>query len=249
MLFRSLKPFLNSWAQRLDSIIRAASGYGMSPEVAAKSRKLFVAHALAMAAMSAGISALLAEFSEDYRNANPDDWAGGHVMPIPEFFGAKEGRMSKGKGPFELNSLFWLLPEMAVRNYYGLDKTKDYSKIFARQAWRDLSPPGAEDPMGVMLFTPLMEAAIGSTLSLIDSRKLWDEHKIPALRGRGQSPIADALSFGNISPAQIRHIGQGYFGAVYSAVDSLAKGIASTFGSKTARADLRDLTEIGRAHV
>jgi len=227
----------------MDALIRNATGYAMTPYEASQARKMFWGHAATMMAFTAAYSAFLAQNSQSYREADPDEWSRNWLSPLPDELGGKKLRMLTGAGPFELIPLFKIGPEMLVRNYYGLDRGKDYSKVFKNSMWRDLAPPGAETPFVPFVAKPLMEAAINHTVSLKDSYPLGREDIAPALRGKGQSPFADALAFGSVSPAAIKHLGEGYFGEGFGFFDTLAKGIASTFGSKTARADLRDITE------
>lgn len=242
-------PFFNSWAQGMDSLVRNATGYGMSEHEAKQARQMFVAHAAALMAFSAAITAFRCMYSEDYRNAKPDDWAANWLIPMPEELQDKKGRMFKAKGPFELSTLFKLGPEIAVRRAFGLDHGKDTGKIVSDSAWRDLAPPGAEAGFMPFILKGAVETAIGREIDIRpiisgkESRKLWNADIVPMLRGKGESPIADALAFGDLSPAAVRHLGQSYFGEMFTALDAVAKGAASTFGSKTARADLRDITE------
>ena len=137
-----VRPFFNSWVQGMDSLVRHATGYAMPPEEAKIARQLFWTHAMGLTAFSLGSAMLLCEFSEDFRDAPPDVWAGNWSMPMPEAMQDKKGRMFKAKGPFELNAVFRILPTMAARAFYGLDKGKDYSQIFVDQVWQDLAPPG-----------------------------------------------------------------------------------------------------------
>ena len=240
-------PFFNSWAQGMDAIIRSATGYGMDPHAKGKTiaglRTTFIGHAAAMMAFSAAITAIRCELSEDYRNAEPDEWSGNWLIPIPDSFETKEGRMVKAKGPFELNTLFKLGPEMWVRNWYGLDRDKDYTSTIKSSIWRDLAPPGLE-----RLFLPYIPVLLGEAISGYQLKEgsfvpLADTSLAPAERGKGQSPIADVVSAGVLSPAAVKHLGQGFFGGMYDILDSTAKGAAAAFGSDTARADLRDITE------
>ena len=246
-LITQTTPFFNSWAQGMDAIIRSATGYGMDPHAKGKTiaglRTTFIGHAAAMMAFSAAITAIRCELSEDYRNAEPDEWSGNWLIPIPDSFETKEGRMVKAKGPFELNTLFKLGPEMWVRNWYGLDRDKDYTSTIKSSIWRDLAPPGLE-----RLFLPYIPVLLGEAISGYQLKEgsfvpLADTSLAPAERGKGQSPIADVVSAGVLSPAAVKHLGQGFFGGMYDILDSTAKGAAAAFGSDTARADLRDITE------
>jgi len=240
-------PFFNSWAQGMDAIIRHATGYGMDPHAKGKTiaglRTTFIGHAAAMMAFSAAITALRCELSEDYRNAEPDEWSANWLIPIPDSFETKEGRMVKAKGPFELNTLFKLGPEMWVRNWYGLDRDKDYTATLKSSIWRDLAPPGLDHLFLPYLPMLLLESITGYRASEGEIKPLADTSLAPAERGKGVSPIADVVSAGVLSPASVKHLGQGVFGGMYSLLDSTAKGAAAAFGSDTARADLRDITE------
>lgn len=240
-------PFFNSWAQGMDAIIRHATGYGMDPHAKGKTiaglRTTFISHAAAMMAFSAAITALRCELSEDYRNADPDEWSANWLIPIPDSFETKKGRLVKAKGPFELNTLFKLGPEMWVRNWYGLDRDKDYTATLKSSIWRDIAPPGLDHLFMPYLPMLLLESVTGYRASEGEIKPLADTSLAPAERGKGVSPIADVVSAGVLSPASVKHLGQGMFGGMYDMLDSTAKGAAAAFGSDTARADLRDLTE------
>lgn len=240
-------PFFNSWAQGMDALIRFATGYGMDPYAKGKTiaglRTTFISHAAALMAFSAAITALRCEFSDDYREAESNEWAPNWLMPIPEEAGTKKGRMVKAKGPFELNTLFKLGPEMWVRNWYGLDRDKDYTATLKSSIWRDIAPPGLDHLFLPYLPMLLLESATGYRVSEGEIKPLADMSLAPAERGKGQSPIADFLSGGPVSPAAVKNLGQGFFGGMYEMLDSTAKGAAAVFGSDTARADLRDITE------
>jgi len=240
-------PFFNSWAQGMDALVRYATGYGMDPyakgSTVAGLRTTFIGHAAAMVAFSAAITWLRCELSEDYRKADPEEWSANWLIPLPDGLGLKKGRMAKAKGPFELNTLFKLGPEMFVRNWYGLDRDKDYTATLKSSIWRDIAPPGVDQLFLPYLPMLMLESVTGYSASEGSIKPLADMSLAPAERGKGVSPIADFLSVGPMSPASVKHFGQGVFSGVYDMLDSTAKGAAAAFGSDTARADLRDLTE------
>ena len=82
-----------------------------------------------------------------------------------------------------------------------------------------------------------------STISLRETRPILKEGIAPELQGLGESPLTDAFSYIGMSPAAAKHFMQGYLTEGFNMADTLAKGVASTFGTKTGRDDMRDITE------
>jgi hypothetical protein len=65
----------------------------------------------------------------------------------------------------------------------------------------------------------------------------------PELQGLGESPLTDVFAQLGMSPAAAKHFMQGYLTEGFNMADTIAKGVASTFGTKTGRDDMRDITE------
>jgi hypothetical protein len=160
-------------------------------------------------------------------------------------------RMFHAKQPFEIGAMFMFPVEAAVRYFNGLDRGKNYWKTSGDVMWKSFAPPGLEHGMLPSAITPLIELGVNQRL---DIRDLFGKEPIPIKRegiateyqGIGKNELADGISKltgGNIAPADINFLGQNYFSGMYSALGAMANGIGSTFGTKNARADLRDITE------
>ena len=242
-------PFINSWAQGLDALVRNATGFNMSETQRKRAVTQFWIKALTLAAMYAAFTQVRVSNSEDYREASPEEWST-HVL-VPGVDGMEKHRMFHAKQPFEIGAMFMFPVEAAVRYFNGLDRGKNYWKTSGDVMWKSFAPPGLEHGMLPSAITPLIELGVNQRL---DIRDLFGKEPIPIKRegiateyqGIGKNELADGISKltgGNIAPADINFLGQNYFSGMYSALGAMANGIGSTFGTKNARADLRDITE------
>ena len=242
-----ITPFFGSMINGMDSFLRNATGTNMSTQQAARARKIFWTRAMAMSAMSAAYAYTLGTTSEEYQNAKPDDWSNFWLMPAPEEWGWKAGRMMKMASPFEVGTFFKFLPELMVRQMLGLDEGKDMSKIIKNQAWQNLAPPGLESFFLPQALKPLGEAAVGETISARESRPIeskGQENIAVQQRGRGKSWIADHISDAlGVSPAKAQHVMQQYGAELYNAVDASANALSGLIGQKNGAAQLKDISE------
>lgn len=243
------QPFINSWAQGLDALVRNATGFNMSEAQRKRAVKQFWTKALTLAALYAAFTQVRINNSEDYREASPDEWSNNTLVPGVD--GMEKHRMFHAKQPFEVGAMFMFPVEAAVRYFNGLDRGKNYWKTSGDVMWKSFAPPGMERYMLPSPVTPLIELGMNQRL---DIRDLFGKEAVPIKKegiateyqGIGKSELADGISKltgGNIAPADVNFLGQKYFSGVYNAVGAMANGISSTFGTKNARADLRDITE------
>ena len=231
-------PFFNSWAQGMDSILRNATGHGMTPHEAKRARQSFWAHAAALTAFSTGAAIAMSMYSEKYRKARPEDYLNNWVMPFGD-------RLLKGAAPFEL-TVFKAIPEMLVRRSFGLDRGVENSKLAEIGIWRNILPPGAESLGIPFIVKPVAEALIGHEIKYWgDKRAIGNQNIAPEIRGRGKSAYADILSdLTGISPAAISHVSRGYAPEMDTAINTMTNLSAAVFSSKKGRELTRDMTEV-----
>jgi len=231
-------PFFNSWAQGMDSILRNATGHGMTPHEAKRARQSFWAHAAALTAFSTGAAIAMSMYSEKYRKARPEDYLNNWVMPFGD-------RLLKGAAPFEL-TVFKAIPEMLVRRSFGLDRGVENSKLAEIGIWRNILPPGAESLGIPFIVKPVAEALIGHEIKYWgDKRAIGNQNIAPEIRGRGKSAYADILSdLTGISPAAISHVSRGYVPELDTAINTMTNLSATVFSSKKGRDLTRDMTEV-----
>jgi hypothetical protein len=231
-------PFFNSWAQGMDSILRNATGHGMTAHEAKRARQSFWAHAAALTAFSTGAAIAMSMYSEKYRKARPEDYLNNWVMPFGD-------RLLKGAAPFEL-TVFKTIPEMIVRRAFGLDRGVENSKLAEIGIWRNILPPGA-DSLGIpFIVKPIAEALIGHEVKYWgNARDIGNQNIAPEIRGRGKSAYADVLSdLTGISPAAISHVVRGYAPEMDTAINTMTNLSAAVFSSKKGRELTRDMTEV-----
>ena len=244
-----VRPFINSWAQGLDALVRNATGFNMSETQRKRAVTQFWTKALTLAALYAAFTQLRISNSEDYREASPEEWSS-HIL-VPGVDGMEKHRMFHAKQPFEVGALFMFPVEAAVRYFNGLDRGKNYWKTSGDVMWKSLMPPGMEQYMMPSAVTPLLELGMNQRL---DIRNLFGKEPVPVKKegiakeyqGIGKSELADGLSKltgGNVAPADFDFLGRNYFSGMYNALGAVANGIGSTFGKQNARAELRDITE------
>ena len=231
-------PFFNSWAQGMDSILRSATGHGMTAHEAKRARQSFWAHAAALTAFSTASAIAMSMYSEKYRKARPEDYLNNWVMPLGD-------RLLKGAAPFEL-TVFKTIPEMLVRRAFGLDRGVENSKLAEIGIWRNILPPGA-DSLGIpFIVKPIGEALAGHEFKYWgNARDIGNQNIAPEIRGRGKSAYADVLSdLTGISPAAISHVTRGYAPELDTAINTMSNLSAAVFSSKKGRELTRDMTEV-----
>ena len=231
-------PFFNSWAQGMDSILRSATGHGMTAHEAKRARQSFWAHAAALTAFSTASAIAMSMYSEKYRKARPEDYLNNWVMPLGD-------RLLKGAAPFEL-TVFKTIPEMLVRRAFGLDRGVENSKLAEIGIWRNILPPGA-DSLGIpFIVKPIGEALAGHEFKYWgNARDIGNQNIAPEIRGRGKSAYADILSdLTGISPAAISHVTRGYAPELDTAINTMSNLSAAVFSSKKGRELTRDMTEV-----
>ena len=118
---RNMIPFLNATIVGLDTLYRAATGYGLNPEEKAKAQRMFAARASMMVAMSLAY-ALMMQDDDDYKKL-PDYMKDGNwLFPTSDKDGKTFVRLPV---PYEVGYLFKTIPEVFVRYMSGTSTGKE----------------------------------------------------------------------------------------------------------------------------
>jgi hypothetical protein len=205
---RHMIPFLSASISSLDTVYKAATGFGLPPKERAEAQAMFKRRAMMMVAMSTAY-AMMMQDDDEYKKV-PDYIRDGNFL-FPNPFG--EGFI-KIPAPFEVGFMTKTVPEVAVRywsgNSTGKQAIKSYLNGLAAVMPGDAIPlPQAGKPIIEVVFNHSMFT--GSTIESIGDAKLPVEQ-----RGRNASETAKMLSeagLGKIglSPAKIDYLLKGYF--------------------------------------
>jgi hypothetical protein len=118
---RHMIPFFSATLVSLDTLYRAATGYGLNPEEKAQAQRLFYSRALMMATLST-VYAMMLQDDEDYKklpdNVKDSNW----LLPSPV---GDERSFIKIAIPYEVGFLFKTIPEAAVRYMSGTSTGKE----------------------------------------------------------------------------------------------------------------------------
>jgi hypothetical protein len=210
---RNMVPFLSASITSLDTVYRAATGYGKSPEEKAQAQKLFITRAAMMTAMCTAY-AMMYQNDDDYKKL--PDYVKDNNWLIPNPFG--EGHsFIKVPTPFEIGFLFKTIPEAAVRYMYGTSTGKEVVAAYAQGLANNL-PGGSIPPVSLIpqALKPIIETQ--ANYSFFTGRPIegMGDQGVPvAARGERASELAKILSSAgldklNMSPVKIDYLIQGY---------------------------------------
>jgi hypothetical protein len=207
---RHMIPFFSAAIAGLDTLYRAASGYGLNPEEKKAAQQLFIKRAGMMAMLSAAYAMMLQD-DEDYQklpdNVKDNNW----LLPNP--FGGG-GSFIKIAIPYEVGFLFKTVPEVAVRYMAGTSTGKEVLASYRSGLQRNLPGEGILIPQGAK---PALEAITNYSFFTGRGIEGMSDQGLPvAQRGPNASEIAKVLSKAGldklgISPAKFDHLMQGYF--------------------------------------
>ena len=221
---RHMIPFLSASITSLDTLYRAATGYGLNPEEKAKAQRLFYSRAAVMAVLST-LYAMQLQDDDDYKrlpdNVKDNNW----LMPNP--WGTDGKSFIKVPVPFEVGFFFKTLPEVSVRYMAGTSTGKETIASILAGIRHNLPGEGILIPQAVK---PALEAV--TNYSFFTGRPIegMSDQGLPvANRGPNASEVAKALSgLGldkvGLSPAKIDYLIQGYL----AELGTFTTGIAST---------------------
>ena len=220
---RHMIPFFSATIVSLDTLYRAATGYGLNPKEKAEAQRLFYSRALMMATLST-IYAMMLQDDEDYKklpdNVKDNNW----LLPSPI---GDERSFIKISIPYEVGFLFKTLPEAFVRYMADTSTGKETLASIALGIKRNM--PG-EAILIPQAFKPALESV--TNYSFFTGRPIegMSDKGLPVeYRGPHASELAKTLSsFGlnkiELSPAKIDALIQGYF----AELGTFSTGLASS---------------------
>jgi hypothetical protein len=210
---RNMVPFLSAALTSLDTVYRAATGYGKNEKEKAETQKLFITRAVMMTFMCTAY-AMAYQNDDDYKKL--PDYVKDNNWLIPNPFG--DGRsFIKLATPFEVGFFFKTIPEAAVRYMYGTSTGKEVLVSYAQGLAHNL-PGGSIPPISLIpqALKPFIETQ--ANYSFFTGRPIegMSDQGLPvAARGERASELAKLLSSSgldkiNLSPAKIDYLIQGY---------------------------------------
>lgn len=207
---RHMIPFFSAAITGLDTLYRAASGYGLNPEEKKAAQQLFIKRAGMMAILSAAYAMILQD-DEDYQklpdNVKDNNW----LLPNP--FGGGHSFI-KIAIPYEVGFLFKTVPEASVRYMAGTSTGKEVLASYLGGLRRNLPGEGIPIPQAAK---PALEAITNYSFFTRRGIEGMSDQGLPtAQRGPNASEVAKTLSKAGldkigISPAKFDHLMQGYF--------------------------------------
>ena len=216
---RHMVPFLSASITSLDTVYRAATGYGLPPAEKAAAQKLFKQRAFIMAAMCFAY-AMLMQNDDDYKKlpdyVKDNNW----LIKNPTGDG-----FIKVPTPFEVAFLFKTIPEAAVRYMYGTSTGKEVLHSYWEGATNNL--PGNALPIP-QLFKPAIETVTNHSFYTGNTIESLGDARLPVEdRGRNASEISKKLSKSGLSslglsPAKIDNLIQGYMAELGTFTTSMA---------------------------
>jgi hypothetical protein len=210
---RNMVPFLSAALTSLDTVYRAATGYGKNEKEKAETKNLFITRAAMMTAMCTAY-AMLYQNDDDYKKL--PDYVKDNNWLIPNPFGDGHSFI-KLSTPFEVGFFFKTIPEAAVRYMYGTSTGKEVLASYAQGIAHNL-PGGSIPPISLIpqALKPFIETQ--ANYSFFTGRPIegMSDQGLPvAARGERASELAKILSSAgldkiNLSPAKIDYLIQGY---------------------------------------
>lgn len=207
---RHMIPFFSAAITGLDTLYRAASGYGLNPEEKKAAQQLFIKRAGMMAMLSAAYAMILQD-DEDYQklpdNVKDNNW----LLPNP--FGGGHSFI-KIAIPYEVGFLFKTVPEASIRYMAGTSTGKEVLASYFGGLKRNLPGEGILIPQAAK---PALEAITNYSFFTGRGIEGMSDQGLPtSQRGPNASEVAKTLSKAGldkigISPAKFDHLMQGYF--------------------------------------
>ena len=206
---RHMIPFFSASLTSIDTLYRAATGYGLNPEEKKAAQTLFAKRAAMMVVLSTAYAMMLQD-DEDYKklpdNVKDNNW----LFPSPV---GSEHTFIKIPVPFEVGFFFKTIPEVSVR--YMADTSTGKEVVASILGGIKHNLPGEAIPLPQAI-KPGIEAV--TNYSFFTGRPIegMGDQGLPVeFRGAHASELAKTLSsFGlsgiGLSPAKIDHLIQGY---------------------------------------
>lgn len=225
-VLRHMIPFFSASLTSLDTVYRAATGYGLNPEEKKAAQTLFAKRAAIMTMLSVAYAMMLQD-DEDYKklpdNVKDNNW----LLPSPI---GDEHSFIKVAVPFEVGFLFKTLPEASVRYLAGNSTGKEMLASIRHGVQQNLPGEGIPLPQAIR---PALEAVTNYSFYTGRSIEGMSDQGLPvAARGPNASEFSKTLSsLGldqiGLSPAKLDHLIQGYTAELGAFSANMASGAIS----------------------
>lgn len=233
---RNMVPFLSAALTSLDTVYRAATGYGKNEKEKAEAQKTFITRAAMMTAMCTAY-AMAYQNDDDYKKL--PDYVKDNNWLIPNPFGDGHSFI-KLSTPFEVGFFFKTIPEAAVRYMYGTSTGKEVLASYAQGIAHNL-PGGSIPPISLIpqALKPFIETQ--ANYSFFTGRPIegMSDQGLPvSARGERASELAKILSSAgldkiNLSPAKIDYLIQGYMAELGTFTTGMASDAILSAQGKT----------------
>lgn len=233
---RHMIPFLNATIVGLDTLYRAAFGYGLNPEEKAEAKRMFRNRAMMLTAMSFAY-AMSMQDDDDYKKLPDYVKDGNWLIPTSTDAGKTFVKVSV---PYEVGFLFKTLPELLVRYMAGTSTGKETLAAFRTGLIHNMPTGGVPIPQ---FAKPALEVVTNHSFFTNRPIEGMGDSRLPvAQRGQKASEFAKMMSslgldeFG-LSPAKIDALSKGYFAEFGTFFNELTDAliIAGSGGQKTPR--------------
>jgi len=207
---RQMIPFLNATIVGLDSLYKAASGYGLSDAERKETMRTFRNNASAFFIMSIAY-AIMMQSDDDYKDL-PDHVKDNNFL-IPMGTG-EEKTFIRLPIPYEVGFLFKTVPEVMWRYAAGTSSGKEVALSYLGGLLHNLPTGGVPIPQAIR---PALEVVTNfSFFTMRPIEGMGDIYKPVEMRGDRASEFAKILSsMGlsklSLSPKQIDYLSRGYF--------------------------------------
>jgi hypothetical protein len=228
---RQMIPFLNATIVGLDTLYRAATGYGLNPEERAKVQRMFATRAMMMVAMTVAYAASLQD-DDDYKKLPDYVKDGNWLIPMSTESGKQFVKVTV---PYEVGFLFKTLPEVFVRYMSGTSTGKESLASIRSGFIQNMPTGGVPVPQAVR---PLLEVVTNHSFFTNRPIEGMGDSRLPvAERGQRASEFAKMMSgLGldkiSLSPAKIDVLTKGYFAELGSFFNELSGAVINTATGK-----------------
>lgn len=230
---RHMIPFLSASITSLDTLYRAATGYGLNPEEKAEIQRIFYSRAAMMAVLATAYAMSLQD-DDDYKKLPASVKDNNWLLPNP--WSTDGHSFIKIPVPFEIGFFFKTLPEASVRYLSGNATGKEMLASVRQGIMHNLPGEGILIPQA---FKPALETVVNYSFFTGRSIEGMSDQSLPvAERGPNASEVAKMLSSMGLdsiglSPAKIDHLIQGYMAELGTFTSSVAGDVISAAEGKT----------------
>jgi hypothetical protein len=229
---RQMIPFLNATIVGLDTLYKAATGYGLNAVERTEAMRQFRIKAGVMVAFATAY-AIAYQNDDDYKKLPDFVKDNNFLIPI----GTGEGKtFIKLAIPYEVGFIFKTVPEVAIRYLSGTSTGKEMLASYWGGLIHNIPTGGVPIPQAVR---PALEVI--TNYSFFTGRPIegMSDQGLPtAYRGDKASAFAKALSGAgldklSLSPAQIDYLFQGYFAELGTMTSELASYAVNSLNGAT----------------